>query len=204
MKALVMTAIKELTIKDVEIPDIGPNDVLIRVHKVGICGSDVHGLLGLSGRRVPPIIMGHEVAGDVVQVGQNVKDIKVGERVAVDPVIPCNQCRQCSRGATNLCEQRQVLGVSAGNSTRQGAMAEFVNVPASIVTILPDNVSYEAGALLDPLAVSLHAVKRLPVVKGQKLGILGLGPIGLMAILCGQALGAAKIVATDVRRDRLS
>src|SRR5450755_2334677 len=129
MKALQLTKYNHLEIQDLPVPIPGPTEVLIRVAACGICGSDVHGYDGSSGRRVPPIVMGHEAAGTVAAIGEGVKDLAEGDRVTFDSTVYCGACSYCLRGEVNLCEQRQVLGVSCADYRRAGAFAEFVSVP---------------------------------------------------------------------------
>src|ERR1700730_5818888 len=129
MQALVLEKALDLHLRDIPEPVVGAQDVLINVKACGICGSDVHGYDGSTGRRIPPLVMGHEAAGVIAEVGRNVKDWKVGERVTVDSTVSCAHCYFCRRGDINLCENRQVLGVSCGDYRRHGAFAEFVSVP---------------------------------------------------------------------------
>src|SRR3984957_2410688 len=129
MNALLLTEYMKLELAPMREPEIGPDDVLVRVRACGICGSDVHGLDGSTGRRIPPLVMGHEAAGEVVRVGSNVRDLEPGERVTFDSTIYCGRCAYCTRGDINLCDNRQVLGVSPGEYRRHGAFAEYVAVP---------------------------------------------------------------------------
>src|SRR6202047_681034 len=120
MKALLLKNYKDLELVDMPVPEVGPNDLLVRVKACGICGSDVHGLDGSTGRRIPPLVMGHEAAGEVAAVGANVDDLRIGERVTFDSTIYCGHCFYCARGEVNLCDNRQVLGVSPGPYRRHG------------------------------------------------------------------------------------
>src|SRR5258708_6953282 len=147
MKALLLTKYRSLEIADLPTPEAGPDEVLIRVAACGICGSDVHGYDGSSGRRIPPIVMGHEAAGTIAAVGSDVTGLSRGDRVTFDSTIYCGQCPPCSRGEVNLCDRRQVLGVSCGDYRRPGAFAEFVVVPARIVYQLPTNFAFEEAAM---------------------------------------------------------
>src|SRR5437660_6267461 len=158
MKALLLTDYKHLELADLPKPEPGPGEVLIGVAACGICGSDVHGYDGSSGRRIPPIIMGHEAAGIVARIGEGVTGFSEGDRVTFDSTVYCGQCENCLRGEINLCDRREVLGVSCGDYRRAGAFAEFVSVPARIIPRLPDNLSFHEAALLEAVAVALHAV----------------------------------------------
>src|ERR1035441_1025373 len=147
MDALLLTDYMRLELVQMPAPEPGPEDVLVRVRACGICGSDVHGLDGSTGRRIPPLVMGHEAAGEIARTGAGVRDWRVGERVTFDSTIYCGQCFYCARGEVNLCENRQVLGVSPGPYRRHGAFAEYVVVPSRIVYRLPDNLSFEHAAM---------------------------------------------------------
>src|SRR3569832_1042278 len=126
MKSLLLEEYGKLAVADLPMPEPGQNEVLVRVRACGICGSDVHGFDGSTGRRIPPLVMGHEAAGEVASVGANVTDLRTGDRVTFDSTIYCGQCYHCSRGEINLCDNRQVLGVSPGEYRRHGAFAEYV------------------------------------------------------------------------------
>src|SRR5215475_639256 len=143
MQALLLKEYMKLEIVSMPEPSIGPDDVLVRVRSCGVCGSDVHGLDGSTGRRIPPLVMGHEAAGEVAACGANVGDLKVGDRVTFDSTIYCGACYFCKRGEFNLCDNRQVLGVSPGEYRRHGAFAEYVSVPRRIMYRLPDGLSYD-------------------------------------------------------------
>ncbi|HEY6568954.1 MAG TPA: alcohol dehydrogenase catalytic domain-containing protein, partial [Candidatus Limnocylindrales bacterium] len=163
MKALLLTAPGVLEYVDVPEPEVGADEVLVRVAAVGICGSDVHGMDGSSGRRVPPLVMGHEAAGVIEAVGGSVAGISPGDAVTFDSTIWCGQCAFCREGVVNLCDDRRVLGVATSEYRRDGAFAERVVVPARVVYALPAGVSMVEAALTEPLAVALHAVSRTPL-----------------------------------------
>src|ERR1700732_1283620 len=177
MKALLLSGYRRLQITDIPIPTSGPGEVLIRIAACGICGSDVHGYDGSSGRRIPPIVMGHEAAGVVAAVGQDVNRIKEGDRVTFDSTVYCGSCTHCLRGNVNLCDNRQVLGVSCGDYRRAGAFAEFVAVPARIIYQLPENFSFSEAAMLEAVAVAIHAVSLVPIHAGSSALVLGAGTI---------------------------
>ena len=203
MRALLLTDYRELTLIDAERPAIGPTDVLVRVVACGICGSDVHGYDGSSGRRVPPIIMGHEAAGVVAKVGALVDRAQVGDRVTFDSTISCGQCDPCRRGAVNLCENRRVLGVSCADYRQHGAFAEFVAVPQQILHPLPPNMPFEHAAMIEPVSVALHAVDRLAIRPGERAVVVGSGMIGLLVIQALRASGCREVIAVDIDAGRL-
>ncbi len=203
MKALVLKAYGQLVLDEMPEPSIGPDDVLIAVKACGICGSDVHGMDGSTGRRRPPIVMGHEASGVIAKVGAAVTDWKPGDRVTFDSTIYCGQCDSCRAGRVNLCSNRRVLGVSCDEYRHHGAFAEWVAVPQRILYRLPDTVSFEHAALVEPLSVGLHAVRRTPVSRGDTAVVIGCGIIGLMLIQALRSVGCGQIIAVDVASDRL-
>src|SRR5437016_2640947 len=158
MKAMLLSQYRRLEIAELPTPIPGRGELLIHVAACGICGSDVHGYDGSSGRRIPPIVMGHEAAGVIADVGAGVDGFNEGDRVTFDSTVYCGECANCVRGDVNLCDRRQVLGVSCGDYRRNGAFAEFVVVPARILYRMPENLSFSEAALLEAVAVALHAV----------------------------------------------
>ncbi len=164
MKALLLTEYKKLEYTDVPMPEIGPKEVLIQVKATGICGSDIHGYDGSSGRRIPPLIMGHETAGVIAQVGAEVTEWKPGERVTCDSTVYCGECFYCRRGEINLCDNRRVLGVSTGEYRRHGAFADYVAVPQHILYKLPDQVTFAQACMIEPVSIAFHAVRITPIV----------------------------------------
>jgi threonine dehydrogenase-like Zn-dependent dehydrogenase len=204
MKALVHTAPLQFDFRDVPQPQPTEDEILVRVKACGICGSDVHGYTGSTGRRIPPIIMGHEAAGVVEAVGGDAKNVAVGDRVTFDSTVYCNQCTACRQGRVNLCQDRKVLGVSTPVFRRDGAMAEYVVVPWWIIHRVPDAVSFEEAATIEPAAVSLHAARITPMDVNDVVAVIGAGQIGLFAMQCSRVKGAGKIIALDVKEDRLA
>jgi L-iditol 2-dehydrogenase len=203
MKALVLNQYKHLDLQDVPNPEPGPGELLIRVRACGICGSDVHGFDGSSGRRIPPIIMGHEASGEVAAVGSNVSRFKEGERVTFDSMVSCGECDFCRRGSVNLCDRRQVLGVSCSEFRRDGAFAEYVTVPERIAVHLPPGVSFEHAAMIEPISVALHAVNITPVRLGDTGLVVGAGMIGLLTLQTLRLAGCTRIFVTDLDDARL-
>jgi L-iditol 2-dehydrogenase len=203
MKALVLEEYKHLALREAPLPAPGAADVLIRVAACGICGSDVHGYDGSSGRRIPPIVMGHEAAGTVDAVGRAVRSFQPGDRVTFDSTIFCGACPFCLRGDINLCDRREVLGVSCGEYRRAGAFAEFVTVPERIVHRLPATLSFAEAAMLEPAAVALHAVGVSSLHGGETALVIGAGMIGLLNLQAARALGCARVLIADVDESRL-
>ncbi len=204
MKALVHTAPLQFDFRDVPQPEPMEDQVLVRVRACGICGSDVHGYTGSTGRRIPPIIMGHEAAGVVEAVGPNAQHVAVSDRVTFDSTVYCNQCPACRQGRMNLCLDRRVLGVSTPSFRRDGAMAEYVVVPWWIIHRLPDAVSFEEAALIEPAAVSLHAARITPIEVNDVVAVVGAGQIGLFTMQAARVKGAGTIIALDMREERLA
>jgi L-iditol 2-dehydrogenase len=203
MKALVLTAYNCLEIQDWPCPAIAADEVLLRVAACGICGSDIHGMDGSTGRRQPPLIMGHEAAGTIVAVGGEVRDWAAGDRVTFDSTIYCGACWHCRRGEINLCDNRRVLGVSCGDYRRHGAFAELVAVPQRVLYRVPAEVSFVHAALVEPLSIALHAVARTGIAVGDTAVVVGTGMIGLLVVQALRAAGCGRIFGVDVDDSRL-
>jgi L-iditol 2-dehydrogenase len=204
MNALVLSEYKQLKLEDLPVPVCGPRDVLIQVAACGICGSDVHGYDGSTGRRIPPIVMGHEAAGIVEAVGVEVSAVTPGDRVTFDSTVYCAKCEFCLRGEVNLCENRQVIGVSCGDYSRAGAFAEFIAVPEYIVYKLPPSLSFANAAMLEAVSVALHAVKLSQIEGGETALVIGAGMIGLLVLQAARAAGCSQVVVADVDATRLA
>ena len=201
-KAFYMTDLEKMKAGEAPMPTITPNDVLIKIKAVGICGSDLHYYSkGNIGNFVvePPYILGHEAAGEVVEVGENVKHLKVGDRVCMEPGIPCMACEECLNGHYNMCQEMRFWATPP----YQGCLCEYVAHPAAFTFKIPDNMSFVEGALVEPLAVGLHACNRGDVKLGDTVAILGSGCIGLVTLLSAKARGATKIIIGDVIDKRL-
>lgn len=203
MKALVLTEYKNLELQDFPDPTVEPGQVLIKVESVGICGSDIHGYDGSTGRRIPPLVMGHEAAGEVIELGEGVDQLKVGQKVALDSTVWCGHCQPCKTGRLNLCENRQVLGVSCDDYRRHGAFAQFVAVPAHIAYPIPDGVTADQAALAEAVSVALHAVLRSNPQPDEPCLVVGAGMIGLLVVQCLRASGCKHIAAIDLDDHRL-
>jgi L-iditol 2-dehydrogenase len=202
MKALLLSEYSKLSVTDMETPAIGDDDVLVRVRACGICGSDIHGYDGSTGRRIPPLVMGHEAAGEISQVGAAVRNFRAGDRVTFDSTVSCGRCDYCTRGQINLCDNRMVLGVSCGEYRRHGAFAEYVAVPARILYPLPPSLPFEHAALIEAVSVAVHAVNRRVPKPTDTVLVVGCGMIGLLVIQVLRDKGCRNIVAVDVDAGR--
>jgi L-iditol 2-dehydrogenase len=203
MKALVLEQYNQLVYQDVPEPGIEPGEVLLKVSACGICGSDVHGLDGSTGRRVPPIIMGHEAAGEVVEVGAAVQGWKNGDRATFDCVVHCGSCYYCQRGMPNLCDNRRWIGVSLPHVRKHGAFAEYVAVPQQVLHRLPQGLSYPRAAMMEALSIAFHAVNRTPIALHDSAVVIGAGMIGLLIIQLLRRAGCSRIIAVDLGQDKL-
>jgi L-iditol 2-dehydrogenase len=204
MKALVLKAYGQLEVQDVPPPGIGPRDVLVRVMACGICGSDVHGMDGSTGRRIPPIVMGHEAAGLVERVGDQVTSFAAGDRVTFDSTIYNPESFFSRRGLVNLCDDRRVLGVSCEDYRQDGAFAELVSVPSHILYSLPAGMTFEQAAMVEPVSIAVHARNLTPIEGGDTALVFGTGLIGLMMVQVLRHTAVARIVAVDVDDARLA
>lgn len=195
----VMTAPRKITFRDVPTPQPQPGQVLIAVKRVGICGSDIHVYHGMHPFTKYPVTQGHELSGQIVALGDGVSDLHIGQRVTIEPQVFCGKCYPCTHGKYNLCNELKVMGFQT-----TGACSTYFAVDASKVDPLPDNMSYDEGAMIEPLAVTVHAAKRFAEIRGAKVAILGAGPIGILLAQSVKALGAQQVLITDVSDYRLS
>lgn len=203
MKALVMEKYCEFNYTDVEKPVPGKNEVLIQVKACAVCGSDVHGMDGSTGRRQPPIIMGHEASGIIELCGEGVANHKVGDRVTFDSTIYCNECDACKSGNVNMCENRRVLGVSCDTYRMNGAFAEYIVVPEHVLYRLPENLTYEQASMVEPLAIAYHGATRCPAPAGGTALVVGVGTIGLLLVQVLKSMGVGTVIAVDLDDERL-
>lgn len=203
MKALVMRQYQQLSYEDVPRPTPGEGEVLIRLKACSVCGSDVHGFDGSTGRRQPPVIMGHEAAGIIAECGPGVKHYRVGDRVTFDSTVYCNECDMCRAGKVNLCGHRQVLGVSCDEYNRPGCFAEYVAVPEYILYRVPDNVTYVQAAMIEPLSVAYHAATRTAIGPDDAVMVVGVGTIGLLTLQVVRSFGVKQLIAVDIDESRL-
>lgn len=194
----VMTAPKEITFREIEVPEPGPDQVLVKIKRIGVCGSDIHVYHGMHPYTKYPVTQGHEVSGVIVKQGQYAKKFPVGQRVTIEPQVFCGRCYPCLHGKYNLCENLKVMGFQT-----VGTASEYFAVDESKVTPLPEGFTYNDGAMIEPLAVTVHAAKRFAELKGAKVCILGCGPIGLLLMQSVRALGASEVMITDISDYRL-
>ena len=198
-----LSAYKKLDLVDMPAPQPGADELLIRIRACGICGSDVHGYDGSTGRRLPPIVMGHEAAGVVEAVGKDVHNFHAGNRVTFDSTVYCGKCFYCLRSQINLCENREVIGVSTPVFRRMGAFAEYVTVPARIAYALPEKLSYSHAALIEAVSVAVHGVSLTPIALEDTIVVVGAGMIGLLALQAARLAGAGRVFVVDVDDTRL-
>jgi L-iditol 2-dehydrogenase len=204
MKSLLLSEYNHLEIAEQPLPAVGPDEVLVHVEACGICGSDVHGYDGSSGRRIPPIVMGHEAAGTVAAIGAQVRELSEGDHVTFDSTVYCGKCEYCARGEINLCDNRQVIGVSCTDYRRAGAFAEYVVVPQRIIYRLPERFSFADAAMLEAVSVALHAVRVADVKGGETALVIGAGMIGLLTMQAARAAGCSRVFIADVDASRLN
>lgn len=193
MKAALVTDVETVSIQDIDRPLIKDDEVLIAVKTVGVCGSDLHLFRGTHAFRKPPAILGHEIAGDIVEVGKNVQGYKVGDRVTVEPQYGCGECEYCREGQVNLCASKVVPGTPKWI----GVFVQYFNAPAHTLYKLNESVSYPMGTMIEPLAVAVRALRRATVREKDCLVILGSGTIGLLCLVVAKLMGYQKIVCTD-------
>lgn len=204
MKALLLTAPSRLEFTDFADPVPGEDEVLLRIRACGICGSDIHGWDGSTGRRRPPLIMGHEASGEIAALGSRVTGWRVGDRVTFDSTISCGHCRYCREGQVNLCENRRVVGVAPAEYRQNGAFAELVAVPARILYSLPTNLTFAHAAMVEPVSIAVHAVQRVRPAATDVAVVIGSGMIGLLTIQVLRWAGVKTIIAVDLAENRLA
>jgi len=203
MKALVLEEYNKLVYKNFPDPEVADDEVMVKVEAVGICGSDVHGLDGSTGRRIPPLVMGHEAAGVISSMGKDVRAWSEGDRVTFDSTIYKLDDWYTRQGMYNLSDGRMVLGVSPGEYRRHGAFAEYVNVPQHILYRIPDNVSFTQASMVEPVAVAAHAVELTPLQLNDTAVVVGCGIIGLFVVQVLRARGCGTIIAIDLEEKKL-
>jgi len=203
MKALVLEEYNKLIYKDVPDPQVKSGEVLVQVKACGICGSDIHGMDGSTGRRIPPIIMGHEASGIIIETGTDVRDWKPGDRVTFDSTVYPLDDWYTLRGRYNLSDNREVLGVSPGSYRRNGAFAEYITIPQHILYRIPENVTFEQAAMVEAVAVALHSINISGIKPGETCLVTGAGMIGIFLIKLLKVSGPSVIIATDIEKKRL-
>ncbi len=194
----VMTKPKEIIFEEVPVPQVKENEVLVKIMNIGICGSDIHVYHGQHPFTSYPVTQGHEVSGEITELGANVKDFCVGQKVTIEPQVYCGKCHPCRNGKYNLCEELKVMGFQT-----TGTASEYFAVDASKVTPIPSEMSFEEGAMIEPLAVAVHGVKQVGDVSGMNIVVIGAGPIGNLVAQTAKGMGAAKVMITDVSDYRL-
>lgn len=194
----VMTKPGEIIFREVPIPEVKDDQILVKIMNIGICGSDIHVYHGKHPFTKYPVTQGHEVSGEIVELGANVTGFHKGQKITIEPQVYCGHCYPCRHGKYNLCEELKVMGFQT-----TGTASEYFAVDASKVTSLPEETSYEEGAMIEPLAVAVHGVKQMGDVKGMNIAVLGAGPIGNLVAQAAKGMGAAKVMITDVSDLRL-
>ncbi|MEW4414750.1 alcohol dehydrogenase catalytic domain-containing protein [Clostridium sp. AN503] len=194
----VMTKPGEIMFQEVPVPEVKAGQVLVKIMNIGICGSDIHVYHGEHPFTSYPVTQGHEVSGQITAVGEGVEDLKVGQKVTIEPQVYCGNCHPCRHGKYNLCEELKVMGFQT-----TGTASEYFAVDASKVTPIPEEMSFEEGAMIEPLAVAVHGVKQVGNVAGMNIAVIGAGPIGNLVAQAAKGMGAAKVMITDVSDLRL-
>jgi L-iditol 2-dehydrogenase len=194
MKAAVLTGVGSIEIKELPVPVPGADEVLVEVKANGICGTDQHIYHGKPGSAsvTPPVILGHELSGVVARTGEGVTSLKAGDRVTIDPNIYCRECSYCRKSSYHLCDRLQAIGV-----TRNGGMAQYCLVPAANAYVLPDSLTFEEGAMIEPLGCVIHGIQQIRILPGSSVMIIGGGYIGMMMLQMAKMLGAAPVIVSE-------
>lgn len=202
MKQQLMIEPGKIEIRDVPIPELGENDILVKIMRIGICGSDIHVYHGIHGtmdlEKHYPVTQGHEVSGKIEKVGSRVKNLKTGDKVTIQPQVVCGKCFPCTHGKYHICDELLVMGFQT-----EGMASEYFACEADRVLKLPDNMSYEEGAMIEPMAVACHVLQRGTEIKGSNVIVLGAGPIGNLVGQTAKAFGAKTVLITDISDFRL-
>ena len=194
----VMTEPGEIEFREVETPKPGQGEVLVKIMKIGVCGSDIHVYHGEHPFTKYPVTQGHEVSGEIAELGEGVTGLRVGQKVTIQPQVVCGKCYPCRHGKYNLCEELKVMGFQT-----TGVASHYFAVDAQKVTPLPESMSFDEGAMIEPLAVAVHAVRRAGDMEGKKIAVLGAGPIGILVAQAAKGMGAESVLITDVSDVRL-
>jgi L-iditol 2-dehydrogenase len=198
MLQAVMVNPGEIKFQDVPVPSVGPDQVLVKIKRIGVCGSDIHVFHGQHPYVTYPLTQGHEVSGQIERLGEHVTGLSIGQKVTIEPQVTCGECHPCRHGKYNLCENLKVMGFQT-----TGTASEYFAVDAAKVTPLPDTLSFDEGAMIEPLAVTVHAVRQARDISGSKVAVLGAGPIGILLTQSLKALGASEVMVTDISDFRL-
>jgi L-iditol 2-dehydrogenase len=194
MRALVYKGPFQMEFEEIEYPQLGPADIIVKVRSVGMCGSDIHGFSGKTGRRSPGMVMGHEIAGEVVELGTKVQHVEKGQKVVIQPIISCGKCTVCKEGKTSICLNKKMIGVNMGTI---GGLSEYLAVPKENAFPISQDIPYTLACLVEPFAVGVGAVRNSPLRKGQVVLIVGAGVIGLTILLMAREKNPQKIFIVD-------
>ena len=194
----VMTAPGRIEFREIETPVPKAGEVLVRIMKIGVCGSDIHVWHGEHPFTSYPVTQGHEVSGEIAALGAGVEGFEIGQKVTIQPQVVCGKCYPCRHGKYNLCESLKVMGFQT-----TGVASEYFAVAAEKVTLLPQEMSFDEGAMIEPLAVAVHAVRKFGDIKGMRVAVLGAGPIGILVAQAAKGMGAESVLITDVSALRL-
>lgn len=194
----VMTAPGKIEFREIETPAPKAGEVLVRIMKIGVCGSDIHVWHGEHPFTSYPVTQGHEVSGEIAALGAGVEGVEIGQKVTIQPQVVCGKCYPCRHGKYNLCESLKVMGFQT-----TGVASEYFAVAAEKVTLLPQEMSFDEGAMIEPLAVAVHAVRKFGDIKGMCVAVLGAGPIGILVAQAAKGMGAESVLITDVSALRL-
>lgn len=194
----VMTAPGEIIFREIETPKAQPGEVVVKIMRIGVCGSDIHVWHGKHPFTKYPVTQGHEVSGEIAEIGAGVEGFTVGQKVTIQPQVVCGHCHPCRHGKYNLCEELKVMGFQT-----TGVASEYFAVDAKKVTLLPEEMSFDEGAMIEPLAVAVHAVRQFGGMQGMKVAVLGAGPIGILVAEAAKGMGADSVLITDVSDIRL-
>ena len=194
----IMTKPGEIIFKEVPLPQLEEGQIMVKIRNIGICGSDIHVYHGKHPFTSYPVTQGHEVSGEITEIGAGVKGFRIGQKVTIEPQVYCGKCYPCRHGKYNLCEELKVMGFQT-----TGTASEYFAVDASKVTPIPEEMSFEEGAMIEPLAVAVHGVKQVGDVTGMNIVVIGAGPIGNLVAQAAKGMGAAKVMVTDVSDLRL-
>lgn len=198
MRQAVMTEPGKILFREVDVPEVGEGQIKIKIKNIGVCGSDIHVYHGQHPYTSYPVVQGHEISAEVIEVGKGVEGIEPGDRVTIQPQVVCGKCFPCQNGMYHVCEELKVMGFQT-----TGMASDYFVVDADKATILPESLSYEEGAMVEPLAVAVHAVRRVPSVEGLNVLVIGGGPIGNLVAQTAKAFGAANIVVSELSETRL-
>lgn len=198
MLQAVMNKPGEIVFQDVDVPAAGPDQIKVKMKRIGVCGSDIHVYHGKHPYTSYPVVQGHEVSAEVVETGSEVTDFKIGDKVTIQPQVVCGKCYPCTHGMYNACEELKVMGFQT-----TGMASEYFVTEAAKALKLPDNMSYDEGAMIEPLAVAVHAVRRYGDITGKKVLVLGGGPIGNLVAQTAKAMGAEKVLLSEISNARL-